>query len=118
MPSDDRDQPAFATACSALTKPRPSTGVQLLSQMYAHVMQVRVRLGAGLSRLSAAPLLTVELADGATLADLYARLRETEPGLAPALRSALPVVAGEHVPSERLLVHREEVALLLPISGG
>jgi molybdopterin converting factor small subunit len=89
-----------------------------VSQMYAHAMQVRVRLGAGLSRLSAAPLLTVELADGATLADLYARLRETEPGLAPALRSALPVVAGEHVPSERLLVHREEVALLLPISGG
>ena len=47
-------------------------------------MQVRVRLGAGLSRLSAAPLLTVDLADGATVADLYARLRETEPDLAPA----------------------------------
>ena len=61
-------------------------------------MQVRVRLGAGLARLSAAPLLTVELADGATVADLYARLRDTEPELAPALRSVLPVVAGEHVP--------------------
>ena len=86
--------------------------------MYAADMQVRVRLGAGLSRLSAAPLLTVDLADGATVADLYARLRETEPGLAPALRSVLPIVAGEHVPTERHLAHREEVALLLPVSGG
>lgn len=81
-------------------------------------MQVRVRLGAGLSRLADAPLMTVELADGATVGDLYARLRETAPELAPALPSALPVVAGEHVPSERHLAHREEVALLLPVSGG
>ena len=81
-------------------------------------MQVSVRLGAGLSRLAAAPLLTVELAEGATVADLYARLRETEPGLAPALRSVLPVVGGEHVQSERPLAHREQVALLLPVSGG
>jgi len=81
-------------------------------------MQVRVRLGSGLSRLSAAPLRTVELADGATVADLYARLGDAEPELAPALRSALPVVAGEHVPRQRALADREEIALLLPVSGG
>jgi len=81
-------------------------------------MQVRVRLGAGLSGLGAAPMLTVDLADGATVGDLVARLRDTEPQLAPALRSALPVVGGEHVPSERPLAHRQEVALLLPLSGG
>ncbi len=81
-------------------------------------MQVRVRLGAGLSRLSAAPLLTVDLADGATVGDLYARLRDTEPDLGPALRSALPVVAGEHVLPERRLADRQEIALLLPVSGG
>ena len=81
-------------------------------------MQVRVRLGAGLSRLAAAPQLTVELADGATVADLYAHLATSEPGIAPALRSVLPVVGGAHVPSERPLAHREEVALLLPVSGG
>jgi molybdopterin converting factor small subunit len=81
-------------------------------------VQVRVRLGAGLSRLSAAPLLTVELADGATVGDLYARLHETEPDLGAALRSALPVVAGEHVPADRPLADRQEVALLLPVSGG
>ena len=81
-------------------------------------MRVRVRLGAGLSRLSGAPLLTVELADGATVDDLYAHLGDADPGLAPALRSALPVVAGEHVPRDRRLADRQEVALLLPVSGG
>ncbi len=81
-------------------------------------MQVRVRLGAGLARLSTAPLVTVELADGATVAQLVERLGEREPGLAPALRAALPVVAGEHVARERRLADREQVALLLPVSGG
>ena len=81
-------------------------------------MQVRVRLGAGLARLAAAPLLTVELADGATVEQLYEHLRDTDPGLAPALRSALPVVAGEHVPRDRRLADRDQVALLLPVSGG
>lgn len=81
-------------------------------------MQVRVRLGAGLARLSAAPLLTVDLADGATVDELYERLRDLDPELAPALRSALPVVAGEHVPRDRRLADRDQVALLLPVSGG
>ena len=81
-------------------------------------MQVRVRLGAGLARLSAAPFLTVDVAEGATVADLFERLGDTEPQLAPALRSALPVVAGEHVPRDRTLADRQEVALLLPVSGG
>ena len=81
-------------------------------------MQVRVRLGSGLSRLSAAPLLTVRLADDATVEDLYARLGATEPNLAPALRAALPVVGGEHVARDRRLADREEIALLLPVSGG
>ena len=81
-------------------------------------MQVRVRLGAGLARLSAAPLLTVDLADGATVDELYERLRDIDPDLAPALRSALPVVAGEHVSRDRRLADRDQVALLLPVSGG
>jgi molybdopterin converting factor small subunit len=79
---------------------------------------VRVRLGAGIARLSAAPLLSVEVADGATVADLFERLAESEPQLAPALRSVLPVVAGEHVTRDHVLADRQEVALLLPVSGG
>jgi molybdopterin converting factor small subunit len=81
-------------------------------------VQVRVRLTAGLAELFRAPFLTIDLADGATVADLYACLAETEPGAVPALRSALAVVAGEHAGREDLLRHRQEVALLLPISGG
>ena len=81
-------------------------------------MQVRVRLGTGLSRLSQAPLLTVELDDGCTVDDLYERVRAAEPELAGALRSALPVVAGEHVARDRRLADRDEIALLLPVSGG
>lgn len=81
-------------------------------------VQVRVRLGGGLSTLAAAPLLSVDLADNATVEDLYERLRDTEPGLGPALRSALPVVAGEHVPRDRRLADQDQVALLLPVSGG
>jgi molybdopterin converting factor small subunit len=79
---------------------------------------VRVRLGAGLARLSAAPLKTVEVAEGATVGDLFARLAEEEPELAPALRSVLPVIAGEHVTRDQVLADRQEVALLLPVSGG
>ncbi|HWK27908.1 MAG TPA: MoaD/ThiS family protein [Solirubrobacter sp.] len=81
-------------------------------------MTVRVRLGAGLARLSAAPFVMVDVPEGATVADLFARLGAVEPELAPALRSVLPVVAGEHVPRDRVLAGGQEVALLLPVSGG
>ena len=82
-------------------------------------MTVRVRLGAGLARLSAAPFLTVELAEGATVArPLRAARARTSRDLAPALRSVLPVVAGEHVTRDQPLADRQEVALLLPVSGG
>jgi molybdopterin synthase sulfur carrier subunit len=79
---------------------------------------VRVRLGAGLARLSAAPFLSVDVAEGATVGELFTRLAEQEPELAPALRSVLPVVAGEHVTRDLILADRQEVALLLPVSGG
>ena len=81
-------------------------------------MQVRVRLASGLSRISGATFLDVALEDGATIADLYARLADTAPELSPALGSTLPVVGGEHAARGRVLEHRQEVALLLPVSGG
>jgi len=81
-------------------------------------MEVRVRLGAGLSRLSSAPAMTLVLDDGATVADVLAHLRESEPDLAPALGSALPVIGGAHADADRRLEDRQEIALLLPVSGG
>jgi molybdopterin synthase sulfur carrier subunit len=81
-------------------------------------LRVRVRLGAGLNRLSAAPRLNVDLAAGATVEDLLGHLGKTQPELAPALHAALPVIDGEHVLPDRHLADRQEVALLLPVSGG
>jgi molybdopterin converting factor small subunit len=81
-------------------------------------LQVRVRLGAGLTRLADAPLLSLDLEEGATVADLFDRLGSVQPGVAPALRSVLPVVRGEHAERSRTLREGDEVALLLPVSGG
>ena len=46
------------------------------------------------------------------------RIGERYPELAPALPSALPVVAGVHVEREAALHPGDEVALLIPVAGG
>jgi molybdopterin converting factor small subunit len=81
-------------------------------------MQVRVRLGAGLARLAAAPVHSVELDEGATVADACRRLAAVEPQIADALDAALPVVAGVHAARTDALRHGDELALLTPVAGG
>ncbi|WP_156027687.1 MoaD/ThiS family protein [Candidatus Solirubrobacter pratensis] len=81
-------------------------------------MRVRVRLGAGLSRFADAPLLSLDLHDAATVADLLAALADRQPALGPALASALPVVHGAHVARDDVLHDGDEVALLIPVAGG
>jgi molybdopterin synthase catalytic subunit/molybdopterin synthase sulfur carrier subunit len=81
-------------------------------------VQIRVRLGAGLSRFAGSPLLALDVPDGGSVEDLYAALGERYPELAPALPSALPVVAGTHVEREAALHPGDEVALLIPVAGG
>lgn len=81
-------------------------------------MEVRVRLTAKLAGFTDAPLLTLELPDGATVGELLTHLGETHAGLAPALRSALPVMSGGHVERGRALAAGEEIALLTPAAGG
>jgi len=81
-------------------------------------MRIRVRLGAGLSRFADAPVLSIDLAEGASVDDLLETLGTEQPALAPALRSALPVVAGTHVEREQRLSAGDEVALLIPVAGG
>jgi molybdopterin converting factor small subunit len=81
-------------------------------------MRVRVRLGAGLSRFAEAPMLSMDLAEGASVDDLLAALGTDQPSLEPALRSVLPVLAGEHVERDQSLHAGDEVALLIPVAGG
>jgi molybdopterin converting factor small subunit len=68
--------------------------------------------------LAPAPLLRVEVAEGATVADVCHQLAIAHPDLAPALRSALPVVQGAHAEPGRALEPGTEVALIAPVSGG
>ena len=81
-------------------------------------MRIRVRLGAGLSRLADAPLLSIDVAEGASVDDLLAALGAQQPSLQPALPSVLPVVSGTHVEREQRLHAGDEVALLIPVAGG
>ncbi len=81
-------------------------------------MRVRVRLGAGLNRFADAPLLSIDLAEGASVDDLLEALGTEQPALAGALHSALPVVAGTHVERDQRLHAGDEVALLIPVAGG
>jgi molybdopterin converting factor small subunit len=81
-------------------------------------VEIRIRLGSGVAGLAPAPMLSLDLPDGATVEDLYDQLARSHPDLAPALRSALPVVRGAHVERDRALAGGDEVALLSPVSGG
>jgi molybdopterin converting factor small subunit len=81
-------------------------------------MIVRIRLGSSLARLAPAPVLSLELPDGATVDDLYHRLASRTPELAPALATALPLMDGEHVERGRRLTGGKEIALLTPVAGG
>jgi molybdopterin converting factor small subunit len=81
-------------------------------------VEVRIRLGSSIAKFAPAPVLTMELPAGATVAQLYELLAAENPDLAPALRSALPILGGAHVSRARTLAHGDEVALLAPVSGG
>lgn len=81
-------------------------------------MQIDVRLGPGLATAAGARRLRVALPPGATVENLLERLRALEPGIAPGLDSALPVVAGSHASRGQQLVDGDHVALVMPVAGG
>jgi molybdopterin synthase sulfur carrier subunit len=81
-------------------------------------VQVQVRLGSGLATAAGTRRLRVELPREATVDTLLARVGELEPGIAPALGSALPVVKGAHASRAQTLADGDEVALLIPVAGG
>jgi molybdopterin converting factor small subunit len=77
-----------------------------------------VRLGNGVARLAAAPLLSLELEPDATVADACERLAAEHPDLAAALPGILTVVSGTQVARGHQLRAGDELALLMPLSGG
>jgi molybdopterin converting factor small subunit len=81
-------------------------------------MEVYVRLSSGLARSSGRAKLKMSLDEGATVADLIAQLRVQEPAMAQQLGSVVAVMAGKHIPYSEPLSPGQEVALLIPISGG
>jgi molybdopterin synthase sulfur carrier subunit len=81
-------------------------------------VQVQVRLGSGLATAAGTRRLRVELPREATVDTLLARVGELEPGIGPALGSALPVVKGAHASRAQTLADGDEVALLIPVAGG
>jgi molybdopterin converting factor small subunit len=81
-------------------------------------MQISVRLSSGLSQYTGNARLQVNLPEGGTVADLVDHLRDQHPALRQKLDVCVAVISGRHVsPAERLLPG-EEVAFLIPISGG
>lgn len=80
-------------------------------------MTVFIRVGAGLALGNGASRLSVHLNDGATAADLLESLRLQYPA-ASRLGNAVLVSNGEHVSRSAPLSDGQELALLLPISGG
>jgi molybdopterin converting factor small subunit len=81
-------------------------------------VEVRIRLGTGIARFASAPVLTLQLPSGATIEDIFDRLAAGNAELDSALRSAVPIVGGMHVERGQKLDPGDEVALLLPVSGG
>ena len=81
-------------------------------------MRIDVRLGTGLSRIAGGPRLAIDVAEGATVGDVLARVAEERPAIAGGLPSALTVVRGTQVDGGRVLAEGDEVAVLTPVAGG
>ena len=80
-------------------------------------MQVPVRFSAGLAQDIGSPRLSIDVPDGATVADLLRQLHAAYPD-ALRLSTALAVINGQYVSANATLPSDQEVALLLPVSGG
>lgn len=81
-------------------------------------MDVHLRLGPGLSQQIGAPRLTVSIALGSTVQDLFEYLRASFPAFSANSATVLAVIGGATVGDRHVLESGSEVALLLPVSGG
>ncbi len=81
-------------------------------------MKVNVRLFAGLNDLLGQRHVTLELAEGATVAQLRDQLGQEYPAVTPYLTSLVCAIDEEYVTSDYALHDGDEVALIPPVSGG
>jgi molybdopterin converting factor subunit 1 len=81
-------------------------------------MILHVRLFARAKDLAGADTVSVEVADGATVADLRAALSRSHPRLAGLLERSALAVNAEFAGLTHTLSANDEIALLPPVSGG
>lgn len=81
-------------------------------------MNVSVRLFAGLQDLIGNKFVTLELPDGATVAEMREQLGKTYPHVTPFLTTLVCAVDDEYVPTEHRLSDGDDVSLIPPVSGG
>jgi molybdopterin synthase catalytic subunit len=81
-------------------------------------IQVRVLTFASLRQIMGMSSLTVDLASGATVADLMERLSKDFPTAAPHLVRAIVAVNQDYAARTRTLIPNDEVAIFPPVSGG
>ena len=81
-------------------------------------MKVNVRLFAGLNELLGQRHVSLELAEGATVAQLRDQLGQEYPAVTPYLTALVCAIDEEYVASDYALHDGDEVALIPPVSGG
>ena len=81
-------------------------------------MIVHVRLFARARDLARTDTIDIDLAEGATVADLRRRLAADYPALAGLLERSAIAVENDFAEDSRVLPANVEVALLPPVSGG
>jgi molybdopterin converting factor subunit 1 len=81
-------------------------------------MILNVQLFARARDLAGTNRLAVDLADGATVADLRLALAATQPRLAAILEQSAVAVNSDFAGAQQRLNPNDDIALLPPVSGG
>jgi molybdopterin converting factor subunit 1 len=81
-------------------------------------MQIRVLFFAALQERVGERQITVDVAEPATVGDVYGDLSERFPGLAGHGRSLMFAVNADYVTPDQPLKDGDELALIPPVSGG
>lgn len=81
-------------------------------------MKIRVLLFALARQLAGSPQLELDLPASATIAQVRAALGQKLPQLSAMLKSASFAVNAEYVRDDAVACESDEVALILPVSGG